>query len=98
MKKLLQLFGFARGLTCSQVEAVLQQYLDSELEPREVPKVLAHLEKCKDCGLEAETYERIRSSLLQHQQAPDADSMARIRTMAHELAVSGPPEGAGQSV
>lgn len=98
MMKFLQRLGLAKGMSCSQVEAVLQQYLDEELDPAEVPKVLAHLEKCKDCGLEADLYNRIRGSLLQHQQAPDADSMARIRAMAHELALSGPPEGADQSV
>lgn len=90
--KFLQRIGLMRGLSCSQVEAVLQQYLDNELDPAEVPKVLAHLEKCKDCGLEASLYERIRGSLVQYQEAPDADSMARIRAMAHELATSGPPD------
>lgn len=83
---------FRRGMTCQQVEAVMQQYLDNELEPSEVPKVLAHLEECRDCGLEAELYERIKGSLREHQEAPSADSMDRIRALAAELAASGPPE------
>lgn len=84
---------FRRGMSCSQVEEVMQQYLDNELEPSEVPKVLAHLEACKDCGLEAELYTRIQNSLHEHQAAPSADSMDKIRALARELAVSGPPEG-----
>ena len=84
---------FRRGMSCQQVEAVLQQYLDEELKAAEVPKVLKHLEACKDCGLEASMYTRIKDSLVTHQEAPDHESMARIRSLAHELATSGIPEG-----
>lgn len=85
---------FSRGMTCEQVEAVMQQYLDQELDPAQVPKVLAHLEACRDCGLEAEMYNRIKASLLSHQHAPDSDSAARIRALAEDLATNGLPEGA----
>lgn len=78
------------GLTCQQVEAVMQQYLDQELEPSEVPKVLKHLEACKDCGLEAQLYQQIKTSLVAHQQSPDDESMDRIRALAQQLAAGGP--------
>jgi len=84
---------FGRGMSCSQVEAVMQQYLDEELEASQVPKVLKHLEACKDCGLEAEMYTRIKESLVSHQAAPSSDSMSRIRGLAQELAANGIPEG-----
>lgn len=84
---------FRRGMSCSQVEAVLQQYLDEELDAAQVPKVLKHLEACKDCGLEATMYARIKSSLVTHQEAPDDASMARIRELAQELATGNIPEG-----
>lgn len=84
---------FNRGMSCQQVEAVLQQYLDEELEASEVPKVLKHLEACKDCGLEAEMYTKIKTSLHQHQNSPSEDSMSRIRSLAEELATTGIPEG-----
>lgn len=90
MKLLSRIFG--RGLSCQQVALVLQQYLDDELDPAEVPKVLEHLEACKDCGLEASIYGRIKTSLRAHQAGPDADSMARIRTLANELATAGPSD------
>lgn len=78
-------------MSCSQVAAVLQEYLDEELDPGQVPKVLAHLEACRHCGLEASAYRRIKQSLLAHQHAPDAESMNRIRAFADELATSGLP-------
>ena len=81
-------------MSCEQVGAVLQQYLDKELEAADVPKVLAHLEACKDCGLEADMYSRIKTSLQSHQVAADEASMARVRALAQELATSGLPEGA----
>jgi anti-sigma factor RsiW len=82
---------FKRGMSCQQVEAVLQQYLDKELEASEVPKVLKHLEACKDCGLEADMYTRIKDSLVTHQSEPSTDSMDRIRLLAEELATTGIP-------
>jgi len=85
---------FKRGMTCEQVADVLQQYLDEELEASEVPKVLQHLEACRDCGLEATMYTRIKESLQNHQDSPSQDSMSRIRALAEELATSGIPEGA----
>ena len=81
-----------RGMSCHQVEAVLQQYLDDELEPSMVPKVLKHLEACKDCGLEASMYQRIKDSLVSHQEHPDEASVSRIQALANELATSGIPE------
>jgi len=82
---------FRRKMSCSQVAAVLQQYLDEELDGAQVPKVLAHLEACRHCGLEASVYRRIKRSLLAHQHAPDEESMKRIRAFADELATSGLP-------
>ena len=98
MSFLNRLFRRNSGLSCHQVAAVLQEYLDNELEAAEVPRVLEHLEQCRDCGLEAELYERIKNSLHEHQQAPDAASMARIRAMAEGLAANGPPEEAPADV
>ena len=85
---------FRRGLSCSQVEAVLQEYLDEELEASEVPRVLKHLEACRDCGLEAEMYTNIKASLHAHKDDPSPDSIDRIRALAEQLATTGIPEGA----
>lgn len=80
------------GLTCDQVAAVMQQYLDSELDPDQVPKVIKHLDKCRDCGLEADTYRRIKASLNAYQQQPDQASLQRLRDVAQGLIANGAPD------
>lgn len=91
MKLWNRLFSRNRGLSCQQVEQVMQQYLDGELAPEETPKVLEHLEACKDCGLEADLYTRIKATLHLHQETPSDDSMANVRALAAELASTGLP-------
>lgn len=86
-----RLFSRHRGLSCHQVEQVMQQYLDGELSPDETPKVLEHLEACKDCGLEADLYNRIKSTLHTYQETPTDDAMASVRALATELATTGLP-------
>ena len=78
------------ALSCRQVTAVLQEYLDHELAAEEVPKVLAHLEKCRDCGLEVEIYTNMKTSLQAHQDEPSEDSVAKIQELAEQLATHGP--------
>lgn len=49
--------------TCHEVGRVLQTYLDGELDQSSVAKVAAHLEHCRRCGMEANTYARIKGAL-----------------------------------
>lgn len=88
MKILSRLFP-SKGLSCEQVAAVLQQYLDGELEPDQVPAVLEHLDACRDCGLEAELYSKIKNSLHTHRYQPDQASIDRLAALAGELAETG---------
>jgi hypothetical protein len=46
----------------------------------------AHLEDCRRCGLEADTYERIKHSLADHQPSVPADSLARLREFGSRIA------------
>lgn len=48
---------------CRNVGRWLQHYLDGELEPTLTTMVQAHLETCEVCGLEFETYRKIKSAL-----------------------------------
>lgn len=73
---------------CARVGKVLQQYLDSELDVATATEVLSHLEECRDCGLEAETYRRIKASVARSG-IPDPDSLQKLRAFAEELATSG---------
>lgn len=49
--------------TCHEVGRILQDYLDDDLDQTTVAKVTAHLEHCRRCGMEADTYTRIKDSL-----------------------------------
>lgn len=91
MNILNRLFGRKNLLSCEQVAMVMQQYLDSELAADEVPKVLAHLEMCKDCGLEAELYTKIKDALVLHRVTPSEASMSGVRALAEQLSTTGPP-------
>jgi len=78
--------GFAkRPMTCSEVGERLQHYLDGELDERRAARLVAHLEDCRRCGLEVETYERIRHSLAGRQSPVPADSLARLREFAERI-------------
>ena len=48
---------------CRQVAAVLQEYLDGEVDPVTAGKVHDHLEECRRCGLEARTYRAIKAAI-----------------------------------
>lgn len=74
-------------LDCHAVAEQLQQYLDAELDDEDRARLIAlHLDKCRDCGLEAAAYERIKSTL--SASAPDvpAESLERLRSFGERLA------------
>jgi len=71
--------------SCREVGQVLQAYLDGDVEADFAAKIEAHLDKCRDCGLERETYQQIKDSLAR--QAPSVDSAAidRLREFGRKL-------------
>ena len=74
-------------VNCREVGRVLQSYLDGDVESDFADKIAAHLEKCKDCGLEYETYMRIKDSLSgQQNDRLDADAIDRLREFGRNLA------------
>jgi hypothetical protein len=83
-------------VNCHEVGKVIQAYLDGELE-NDVDKVSAHIEACKLCGLEAETYTKIKQALEKSGSESELDrqTVARLREFGAGL-VSGenppPPE------
>jgi anti-sigma factor RsiW len=70
---------------CEEVGRLLQQYLDGHLDQGRSPKLAAHLEDCRRCGLEAETYTRIKNSLGNQQLAVQDDALARLRSFGEGL-------------
>ncbi|MEM8619812.1 MAG: zf-HC2 domain-containing protein [Actinomycetota bacterium] len=72
-------------MTCHEAAAVLQQYLDGEIDDTTAVRVASHLDVCRDCGIEAETYERIKSTLAIRRADLPEDSVARLRDFAASL-------------
>ncbi|MER6090345.1 anti-sigma factor family protein [Streptomyces bluensis] len=71
-------------MSCAQVVRVLQAYLDGEMDDVTALRVRAHLDDCRDCGLEARTYREIKNALVR-QERPDARAVARLRGFGESL-------------
>jgi anti-sigma factor RsiW len=59
--------------TCHEVGQWLQHYLDGELEPGVTAQVEEHLETCVRCGLEYDTFSRIKTAL--HEASSDSPEL-----------------------
>ena len=86
MKIFGRVIGTRRQLSCHQVGQVLQTYLDEELDGATAAKVATHLEDCRRCGLERETYEALKSSLQKVPTRVDDAPVARLREFGERLA------------
>jgi anti-sigma factor RsiW len=75
-----------RPMTCEEVGKLLQEYLDDQLDEARAGRLAAHLEECRRCGLEADTYRQIKHSLASSQGDLPADSLARLRDFGQRLA------------
>jgi anti-sigma factor (TIGR02949 family) len=77
-------------MDCHEVGQLLQRYLDGELDTPRARRLAAHLEDCRRCGLEADTYEQIKASLAQRR-ARDLplDALERLNDFARQLARGG---------
>ncbi|WP_454853614.1 anti-sigma factor family protein [Promicromonospora soli] len=79
-------------LECYHVAKVLQSYLDGEAEPATSSVVAAHLETCRRCGLEAQTYLAIKAALAVGSQDPtsvEPDAVDRLKRFAERLSSPG---------
>jgi anti-sigma factor RsiW len=76
--------------TCHAVGRWLQHYLDGELDGATTTQVERHLETCVRCGLEVETYARIKTAIHDAADASpalveDEVALERLRRFADEL-------------
>ena len=71
---------------CREVATFLQPYLDGEVDDRTLRRLAAHLEDCRKCGLEAETYRALKQALARRGIIP-ADALARLHTFAEQLVI-----------
>jgi anti-sigma factor RsiW len=86
VKILGRVIGARRQLSCHQVGKVLQSYLDDELDDDTARKVAAHLEDCRRCGLEVETYEALKASLQRGSAGLVDEPVTRLREFGERLA------------
>lgn len=71
---------------CREVGKVLQTYLDGELDDADALLVAAHLDECRDCGLESASYDRIKAALAQPMpEGTDPEAIARLRSFGEGL-------------
>lgn len=78
----------SRGSDCREVRRLMQAFLDGELPAREMDRVAAHVEDCRPCGIDAETYRRIKADLARLRVAPDRGAVARLERFVEELTAS----------
>jgi anti-sigma factor RsiW len=65
---------------CLRVARALQRYLDGQTAGTTTERIAEHLEQCRRCGLQADTYRAIKKSLRAGPDAAvDPDALARLR-------------------
>lgn len=57
------LFGSEDMTSCRQAIRHLQSAMDGELDEHTLARVNRHFEACRKCGLDAETYQAIKSTI-----------------------------------
>ena len=72
--------GSDEHFSCGEVGRLLQRFLDHELvDGAAVDAIARHLDDCDRCGLEAETYQKIKDALAQRRPDLPPETVARLR-------------------
>ncbi|GAB3394249.1 anti-sigma factor family protein [Amycolatopsis echigonensis] len=83
MTKLFERVG-PSPVRCLRVMRLLQSYLDGEVTDATAARIAEHLEECRRCGLQADTYLAIKNALA-HRQPPTTDAVDRLRAFGEAL-------------
>lgn len=78
-----------REATCAEVVAVLQTYLDGQVDDLTARRVRRHLDRCRRCGLEAETYQAIKEALARRGSPIDPLALERLKAFGEALVDDG---------
>ena len=78
-----------RQASCAEVAQVLQSYLDGHVDDLTARRVSDHLEHCRRCGLEAETYQAIKAALSKPGREVDSETLERLKAFGARLAREG---------
>lgn len=71
--------------SCRQAVALLQSYMDDELDEETRQRVAAHVNDCYQCGLEMNVYQLLRASLRRKSPVP-ASAVDRLQQFALDYA------------
>lgn len=77
---------------CRRATHLLQAHLDGRLDAEGTRLLREHLDGCRQCGLEAEVYARIKASLAGDGGIPP-ESVRRLEAFAARLTEDGVPPG-----
>jgi len=77
------------GVTCLQVARILQKYLDDQLDEVAAAQVANHLDECRRCGLDAESYREVKVALTSRSRPPTPEQMERLTSFVAELVTEG---------
>lgn len=83
---MIRLFRRKKGPSCEEIGAVLQSYLDGEVDEATALKVASHLEGCAGCAPEALAYSRIKESLAAKSYAVDPKVLINLQTFGERVA------------
>ncbi len=72
--------------SCREVGRVLQHHLDGVVDDDYAKIIAEHLEECRRCGLEYETYRTIKEALARRRGRVDDEALARLREFGRHLA------------
>ena len=71
--------------TCAEAMRAMQAWLDGMVAEPEHTRVRRHLETCRRCGLEADTYRVIRASLRSRGRRVDPAAHRRLQAYVDDL-------------
>ena len=78
-----------RMMSCRQVGKLLQFYLDGEIDDVTAERLAVHLEACRRCGLEHDTYAAVKETLRRRAPAVPEEPVARLRAFSEQLVTGG---------
>ncbi len=87
----LEMFRKKGGVNCLQVARILQRYLDDQLDERAAAQVASHLDECRRCGLDAESYREVKRALASRAQLPTPRQVERLTAFVAELVTEPKP-------
>ena len=73
-------------MSCNEVHRLVQKYLDDQLDDAQAARLASHLADCRRCGLDADTYRRIKRALADGRGALPPDALDRLQTFAEAVA------------